>query len=145
MLKINLRPSWELAAILAVAHGAAIAAVVVVEMPLWLTFVVMVALIANLSLELRHASLRMPDAVVAIEVSSDNVLSVQTRRGESLEYEVLGNTYVLSFLAILNLKQTDSGASKRVVILPDSIAAEDFRKLRVWLRWKERIRTPEQK
>ena len=145
MLKVSLRPSWILAAILAVAHGAAIAAVVVVEMPLWLTFVVMVALIANLSLELRHASLRMPDAVVAIEVSSDNVLSIQTRRGVWLEYEVLGNTYVLSFLAILNLKQTDSGASKRVVILPDSIAAEDFRKLRVWLRWKERIRTPEQK
>ena len=137
MLKINLRPSWILAAILAVAHGAAIAAVVVVEMPLWLTFVVMVALIANLSLELRHASLRMPDAVVAIEISSGNVLSIQTRRGEWLEYEVLGNTYVLSFLTILNLKQTDSGASKRIVILPDSIAAEDFRKLRVWLRWKE--------
>ena len=112
MLKINLRPSWILAAILAVAHGAAIAAVVVVEMPLWLTFVVMVALIANLSLELRHASLRMLDAVVAIEISSDNVLSIQTRRGEWLEYEVLGNTYVLSFLAILNLKQTDSGAIK---------------------------------
>ena len=137
MLKINLRPSWILAAILAVAHGAAIAAVVVVEMPLWLTFVVMVALIANLSLELRHASLRMPDAAVAIEISSDNVFSVQTRRGEWLEYEVLGNTYVLSFLAILNLKQTDNGAAKRIVILPDSIAAEDFRKLRVWLRWKE--------
>ena len=55
MQKITLRSSWILAAILAVAHAAAIAAVVVVEMPLWLTFVVMAALIANLSLELRHA------------------------------------------------------------------------------------------
>jgi hypothetical protein len=29
-----------------------------------------------------------------------------------------------------------TGASRRVVILPDSIDAEDFGKLRVWLRWK---------
>ena len=30
-----------------------------------------------------------------------------------------------------------SHALKRIVILPDSLDAEDFRKLRVWLRWKE--------
>jgi len=135
VLKSNLRPSWTLAAILAAAHGAAIAAVVVVEMPPWLTFVAIAALFANLVLELRHALLRMPDAIVGIEISSDDVLSVQTRRGEWLESEVLGSSYVVSFLAILNLRETASRKSRRVVVLPDSMAAEDFRQLRVWLRW----------
>ena len=78
----------------------------------------------------------MPDAVVAIEISSDDVLSIQTRRGGWIECEVLGNTYVMPFLSILNLKQIDGGAIRRCAILPDGIDAEDFRKLRVWLRWK---------
>ena len=136
MLKAKLRPSWTLAAILAVAHGAAIAAVVAVEMPLWITFVAIAALFANLVVELRHALLRMPDSVVALEVNSDDALAIHLRRGGWRECEVLGNTYVVSFLVILNLRETLSRSARRVVILPDSIDAEDFRQLRVWLRWK---------
>ena len=126
-----------MAAILVVAHGAAIAIVVIVDVPLWLKLIAGAALALNFLIDMRRTALLLtPESVVAIEIGSDDVLSVQARRGDWLECEVLGNTYVVSFLAILNLKQIDSGAVKRVVILPDSIAAEDFRKLRVWLRWK---------
>jgi toxin CptA len=136
VLKISLRPSRVLAAILIVAHGAAIAAVVAVDMPLWLKLIAAAALILSLFLTVRREALLLtPDAAVALEISADDVLSIQTRRGEWLECEVLGSTYVMSFLSILNLRQTDGGATTRIVILPDSIAAEDFRKLRVWLRW----------
>ena len=77
MLKVSLRPSMILAAILAVAHGAAIAAVVVVEMPLWLTFVVMVALILNFLRDVRRRALSLtPDAAFAIAVSSDDALNI---------------------------------------------------------------------
>jgi len=134
--KAKLRPSWTLAAILAVAHGAAIAAVVVVEMPLWITFVAIAALFANLVIELRHALLRMPDSVVALEVNSDDALAVQLRRGGWRECEVLGSTYVVSFLVILNVRESVSRKARRIVILPDSIDPENFRQLRVWLRWK---------
>ena len=136
MPKAKLRPSWTLAAILAVAHGAAIAAVVVVEMPLWITFVAIAALFANLVIELRHALLRMPDSVVALEVNSDDALAVQLRRGGWRECEVLGSTYVVSFLVILNVRESVSRKARRIVILPDSIDPENFRQLRVWLRWK---------
>ena len=135
VLKLTLQPSWTLAAILAAAHGAAIAAVVVAEMPQWLTFAAIAALFANLVLELRHALLRMPDSVVALEISPDAALSIRTRSGGWRDCEVRGNTYVVSFLAILNLRETESRKTKRVVVLPDSIGAEDFRRLRVWLRW----------
>ena len=138
MLKVSLRPSLILAAILLAAHGAAIAVIAVVSMPLWLQLSAIAALAASLTFNIRQAALlRSPDAVIAIEIASDNTFSIQTRRGDWLECEVLGNTYVSSFLTILNLRQTDNGAVRRAVILPDSIAAEDFRQLRVWLRWKE--------
>jgi len=119
-----------------VAHGAAIAAVVVVEMPQWVTFSAIAALFANLVVEIRHALLRMPDSVIAVEINSDNVLAVQLRRGGWRECDVLGSTYVASFLVILNLRETLSRNARRIMVLPDSMSADDFRQLRVWLRWK---------
>lgn len=137
MLRVSLRPSWILAAILAAAHGAAIAVIALVSVPPWLQVIVIAALAASLVFEIRKtALLRAPDAVVALEIASDDALSIQTRRGGWIECDVLGSTYVIYFLAIVNLKEQGSGRVRRAVILPDSIDAEDFRKLRVWLRWK---------
>jgi toxin CptA len=137
VLRVSLRPSWILAAILTIAHGAAIAVIALLSVPLWLQVIVIAALVASLVFETRKtALLRAPDAVIALEIASDDLLSVQTRRGDWIECEVLGSTCVIFFLAIVNLKEQGSGRVKRAVILPDSIDAEDFRKLRVWLRWK---------
>lgn len=119
------------------AHGAAIAMVVLAGMPLWLDLIAIAVLVASLVYDLRKtALLQAPDAVIGLEITSDDKFSIQTRRGEWIESEVLGSTYVTSFLTILNLKVIDSGRTTRAVILPDSLNAEDFRKLRVWLRWK---------
>ncbi len=136
-MKITLRPSRILTAILVLAHGAAIAMVALAGMPLWPELIAIAALAANLVYDLRQtALLRAPGALIALEIASDDKLTVKTRRGEWIECAVLGSTYVTSFLTILNLKVIDSGRNTRAVILPDSLEAEDFRKLRVWLRWK---------
>ena len=136
-MKITLRPSRILTAILVLAHGAAIAMVALAGMPFWLELIAIAALVASLVFDVRQtALLRAPDAVITLEIASDDKLSIQTRRSEWIECEVLGSTYVTSFLTILNLKGIDSGRNTRAVILPDSLDAEDFRKLRVWLRWK---------
>jgi len=109
-----------------------------VSVPLWAKIAATVALLVHLPVVLRqHALLLAPGAAVAIETGSDNKISVQTRSSEWREYDVLGNTYVMPYLTVLNLRQNESGAIKRVALLPDSLHAEDFRKLRVWLRWKE--------
>lgn len=136
-MEITLRPSRILTAILVLAHGAAIAMVVLAGMPLWLESIAIAALAASLVFDVRQtALLRAPDAVIALEITPDDKFSIQTRRGGWIECEVLGSTYVISFLTILNLKGIESGRNKRAVILTDSLDAEDFRKLRVWLRWK---------
>ena len=136
-MKISLRPSWVLVAILVFVHGAAMAMVALAGVPLWLELIAVAALVANLVFDMRKtALLRAPDAVIGFEITADDRFSIQTRRGEWIQCEVLGSTYVTSFLTILNLKAIDSGRNTRAVILPDSLDAEDFRKLRVWLRWK---------
>ena len=138
VLKITLRPSRILFAILVAAHGGVIAVVAIMSMPLWLELIAITTLAVNLVVELRRtALLRTPNSVVAIEIGSDDTLSIQTRRGNWIsECEVLESTYVAAFLAIVNLREPEMGAVRHVVLLPDSIEAEDFRRLRVWLRWK---------
>lgn len=137
MSTISLRSSRILAATLVLAHGAAIAMVVLAGMAPWLEAIAIAALAASLVFNVRQSALlHAADAVIGLEIASDDKFSIQTRRGGWIECEVLGSTYVTSFLTILNLKRTDSGRITRAVILPDSLDTEDFRKLRVWLRWK---------
>lgn len=137
MLKVSLRPSWILAAILVIAHGAAIAVIALVSVPLWLQLIAIAGLAASLIFEIRQTVLlRAPDAVVALEIAFDDALSIQTRRGDWIRCDVLGSTYVTHYLAIVNLRDEGSGRVRRAVILPDSVDAEEFRNLRVWLRWK---------
>lgn len=97
----------------------------------------------NLARELwRKALLKSPAAVVSIEIASDGILSIRTRRGEWVEYDVCCDTCVLWFLTVLNLKRAVNGRRLSVAILPDAIDAEQFRKLRVWLRWKDKGEAP---
>ena len=111
-------------------------------MPLWLKLSATAVLVVNLGREVwRKALMRSSGAVVAIEIAADDALSIQTRRGEWIACEVRGDTYVLWFMTVLNLQRLDNGKRLSVVILPDSIDAVDFRKLRVWLRWKESPKT----
>jgi toxin CptA len=143
VLKISLRPSWLLGMLLALGHGAAIAIMLLVDIPLWAALVAAAGLAVNLFVVVRrHALMLTPDSAVAIEIGSDDKVGIRTRHGEWSEYAVLGNTCVTAYLTVLNLQQTDSRAIRRIAIFPDSVDAEDFRKLRVWLRWKEERGTP---
>jgi toxin CptA len=138
VLKISLRSSWLLVTILTLAHIAALAVMLFVNIPLWVPLIAAAALAVHLLVVIRRQALLLtPDAAAAIEIRSDNTLAVQVRGGAWNEYAVLGNTYVSPYLTVLNLQQTDGHAVRRITLLPDSLDAEDFRKLRVWLRWKE--------
>ncbi len=137
----RLSPSWRLAAILAAGHGAVAVIVLLLEVaPIWkIGFIALLAI--SLGYELRNSALRLSaQAVVALRVSKDNLLSVQTRRGEWRDFNVAGSSFVTSTLTVLNLRAADSHRMQNVVLLPDSMAAEDFRRLRTWLRWRPQSR-----
>lgn len=138
MLNLKLGASWALGALLAAAHGAVIALIlVVVEIAWWVKALLAAALLLNLALQMRLSVLRRTDdAVIALEVSKDDTLVAETRRGERVECDVLGSTFVSAFMTILNLKAVESRQTRNVVIFADAVNSDDYRKLRVWLRWK---------
>jgi toxin CptA len=47
----------------------------------------------------------------------------------------LRDSLVTPYLTVLNVLPQGARFSRSVVILPDSLDAESFRQLRVWLKW----------
>jgi len=133
---IALRPSRVLAVVLIFAHGLTAAVVVFTVLPMgWMMPTIMAVLLTSLTLGLHGAMLRRFDAIVVVKFSEDGTLSTQNKRGHWVECDTLSSTYVSKLLIVLNLR-LENGKIRHMTILPDAIDPEDFRALRVWLRWK---------
>ena len=139
LLTVHLKPSRRLTIILSLAHFAAAGA-------LWslaLSFAVKLAGVAILVISLiyylrKDSLLSAKDAVAAFELSDEMQCTLTTQSGESIVCAIQGSTFVAPYLTVLNLKPENRFFTRSVVIFPDSIDAEAYRRLRVLLRWKWR-------
>jgi toxin CptA len=84
----------------------------------------------------RFALLRSRQSIVAVELSGEGNCACQMANGKWQAGKLLGSSFVSPGLTILNLRLIDARITRSVVIVADNIRAEDFRQLRIWLRWK---------
>ncbi len=136
-LKISLKPSRRLAMLLGLAHAAAAGMVLVVDVPIWLQLFLLVLIGTSCGVCLYGpALLRGGEAIVGLETGEGGSLLLQTRRGEWREGALLGSSFVSPYLTVLIVRTEGKLFARHVVIMPDSLDAEDFRRLRVRLRWQ---------
>jgi len=136
MLRVHLKPSRYLAVALTVAHAGAAAVLIPLSMPLWAKLAIAAAIGASLLQTLwGKALLKSRTSLVAVELRGAGGLAVQTRNGQWHDARLLGTTYVAPLLTVLNLKLSERIIARHVVIVPDNADADDFRRLRVLLRW----------
>ena len=139
LLVVHLKPSRHLAVILGIAHVATAGLLWPLALPLAVKLTGAAVLAASLVFYLRYyALLRSPGAVVVFELSDEMACTLETRRGDRISCALLGSSFVAPYLTVLNLKPAEGFFTRSVVILADSIDAEEFRRLRVLLRWKYR-------
>ena len=139
VLSIHRKPSYRLATILSLAHLIAASLLWPLVLPLGIRAIVVVALVISLIYYLRQdVLLTANNAVVAFELSDEMQCMLTTRSGKSMACSILSSTFVAPYLMVLDLKPAGKFFTRSVVILPDGIDAEEFRQLRVWLRWKWR-------
>ena len=136
MVRVSLKPSRDITAVLLAVHTSAAVVVCPLQMP-GTAKVVLVALIAvSLARSLwRHALLKARGAIVAMALKDCENVSVQTSDGAWREARILGTSYVSPLLTTLNVKAEGLTLVRHVLIVPDNIDGEDFRQLRVVLRW----------
>ncbi|HSC96814.1 MAG TPA: protein YgfX [Burkholderiales bacterium] len=134
---IAVAPSVRLAAAVCAAHLAATGLVWLVPIPALGKGVVTLAIAFSLIYFLaRDATLHAASAIVALELNDGGGIAFRTRDGTWVESELSGSSYVSPALTIVVLQPRGRGRTRRAIILPDSVDARDFRRLRIWMRWK---------
>lgn len=129
---LELHPSQRLTILLAAAHGLALAALMAVSLPLWIKLALTMLVLASIWLNLNGLS--GPRSIVSLTLREDGILEFSRRDGSSGEARPHPHTTVTSLMTIMLLRQ--QGRIEALVLLPDALAAEDFRLLRLWLRWR---------
>jgi toxin CptA len=135
-LRIPVIPSMQLAVALVAVHLGAAALLWIVPLALPAQALLTLALAASLAYLLaRDALLRAPRSIVALEIR-DEAVSLQVRNGEWMEGEVLGSSYVSPLLTVVNFRPRERWRVRHLILVPDNAHPDDFRRLRIWLRWK---------
>lgn len=136
-LHIELGVSARLTAGLTAMHVFAGTMLWLSSLPLWQIAAAILPLTLSLGFYLRREGLRLaPAAIVSVSLHRDCRCEFQTRGGARHEASLLRSSFVAPYLTVLNLKPNDSRLVRHVVILPDSVDAGYFRKLRVLLKWR---------
>jgi toxin CptA len=140
---VSISPSVRLAVALCVAHLAAAGLLWLIPVPELAkgaaTLAIAFSLVYFLS---RDAALHAANAIVALELKSGGI-SYRTRDGNWVESELSDSSYVSPAVTIVALKPRGKGRTRRAILLPDSVDARDFRRLRMWMRWKTEGTEPE--
>ncbi len=136
MLRVSLKPSFFLSVGLAVVHLATAALLLPLELSISLriTGAAVIALSFARSMWL-HALLRAQPSIIALSIEDRESCTLETRSGAILSSHIVGSTYVTPLLTVINAKPSGARFMRHIVILPDSITPEEYRQLRVLLRW----------
>lgn len=135
-LRITLRPSRQLAWLLGTVVPGCVAVALLLPLPRWVAWGLAVVLaLCLLHAWARDVSLRLQSSFCALELDAHGCLRCRTRDGCWHEVQVLPTSTVTSWLAILNFRLEGRRFARHLVLLPDMLNGDDFRRLRVWLRW----------
>lgn len=139
-LRIELKPSRQLALLLGVAHALTAGSVLLLPVGLGVRIALLTLIALSLARSIRHPAVSAsPQAFTALEVHRDGSVQWWRRSGGALSGRVLGESFVSPLLTVVALRRDDDGRSERIVLLPDSADADALRALRVWLRFKVEV------
>lgn len=123
--------------------GLTVAALLSLGWPVWATGVLIVLLGLNLWYCLsRYAWLSAPLSCIGLIIDAEGVKMLR-RDGAQWPCVLSPDSLVTPYLVVLNVLPQDSRRMRSIVILPDSMEAEAFRQLRVWLKWGSQPAVPD--
>jgi len=133
-LSVSLKPSQRLLVIQSLAHLVAAVAVLAANLPAWLAALLLLLTGASL------ARVHRPLPIAFLVLGGDGSIEKVGADGTASKVVVHPHTLVLSFLVVLLYRS--EGRLGSLTLLGDSLADEDFRQLRRWLRWRASADSP---
>ena len=127
-LTIHLKPSRRLLAIQLAAHGIAAASVLLSSIPGWMAALTLVLVGYSLA---RLRAARFPVRLILRDQGQFATVGAGDTATEALVHP---QTVVMAALIVLLYRQ--EGHVRSLTLASDSLAPEDARQLRLWLRWR---------
>lgn len=161
-ISLVLQPSYHLAALLIVMAVLSCISIGFAPIAMHISITLgMLIVFATVYFVIKEALLLLPRSWRMVEVNYQGQLILTNLNGERFNASARINGYVVRYLVILHFDQLEQTAdinpindktpfkqswlkqlmmadqlnSSRLILLPDSINQQDFRHLRVWLRW----------
>ena len=139
-IHLKLRPSILLASLLTLAGLIACIALTLLPLPVTLLLVLMALVVLMVTVAIRrHALLAHSASIVMLRLHGDGSLEISLNNGNRHAVRVLPDSFAGYQFAVLNLQleQTTSlwSVRRHLVLLFDHCDPEEFRRLRIWLRW----------
>jgi len=135
--QVSLRPSRTLAVAVGAIHSCGVACLLPLTLPMWIKLALAAVLLGSLAAALRGSVLlRTARSITHLALNIDGTLEVLQRDGRHHSAQVAAQTTVFSFLVAIRMHILGERGTRSLVILPDMVGAAEFRRLRVWLRWR---------
>lgn len=142
-LHLHIAASPQLAGILTLAHGAAIASATSFLPAWWMRALACMAIAVSLVFHVRRDALHLAgDAVTDIHARDGGQCELTLLNGHILAGNIEGTTFVAPLLTVVNVRLAGRGGWRSAILLPDSAPAQDLRQARVWLRHRARAGDP---
>jgi len=133
-LLVEIGGSRQLRLFLITTHSAGICALFLADLPSLSQWTGAVMLTVSLLLHLR------PSTYFRLRGDDEGKLMIW-QEGKWQTTRISNSSVVWSFCIVLRLAIANQRGYSSLVVLPDSMPATDFRRLRVWLRWRLKIET----
>ena len=131
-LSFDLHASRRLTGFLLVTHLLATIAVLMLPWSMAPRAALVCALLLSLGWSVgRHGLRRLPGAICRVQVSASDAWTLWRRDGRVVTGELAGSTFAHPALVILNFRR--AAGTQSVIMLPDSLDSDAFRRLRVHL------------
>ena len=134
---LDLKPSFYLAYLLGLLSLIACYIVLILPIALWMkTITILVMVLVSGFYIARDALLILSAAWSAVYLNQKQQIMVQSVDGQQYPARVLPSTIVFPFVTILNFKVPDCFWVQTIIILPDRVDVDIFRRWRVFLTWQ---------
>jgi hypothetical protein len=126
---IGLRRSLLLSILLVTMHAVTAACIIALPWPLLWRGMVSLALACSLGYALR------PPGIIGLRLVAGDRLECLRAASDCVAATVLADSAVFARLIVLRLRVGEEARVISLVLLPDQMPVEQFRALRLWLRW----------
>jgi len=134
-ISVKLRPSRNLALLLVATHAVALLVVSSLELLVWIKLVLLfpMAISAWNCRKYWHGA----EQIILLNLRDKGALAYVRMNGATGDASVHRQSTVTPWLTVILLKSGKGLES--LVLLPDALNPDDYRRLRVWLRWQSAI------